>query len=97
MINTKSPQNKDKDHIWTVTTALRRELELGATHVAISEAVSEIVAILISRPGMSGGALSMKDYEPGVLEQLRDAQLANQASAEDILNEINVIKSALID
>lgn len=97
MAVSKLVNNNDNDSIWTITTALRRELELGEVHVAISESVSQIVSILLRRQGAVGGSLSMKDYEPGVLEQLRDAQLANKYSAEDILKEIELIKSALID
>lgn len=97
MAASKLVNSNDNDSIWTITTALRRERELGEVHVAISESVSQIVSILLRRQGEVGGSLSMKDYEPGVLEQLRDAQLANKYSAEDILKEIELIKSALID
>lgn len=89
--------DNDNDSIWTITTALRRELELGEDHVAISESVSQIVSILLGCHGEVGVSVSMEDYEPGALEQLRDAQLANKHSAEDILKGIELIKSALID
>ena len=99
VINNLTRNNVETGEVWTIDSAITREYAIGDSAIEACRVVGQIISYLIGNNAnlAGGGTLKESNYEPGKLQILRDAQKDNQASLNELIAQLNKIKSALTD